>query len=228
MAGVEDGAAQIISIFKVADAPGASAIILCIAIPPHIFGRFTDNKVVGDAVVISFAVVTAILLFPLHVSCYVYFNSEEKYLALNVTAYRLVTLFRANSVKNAPDKIQVNGRESRVTDYLKRHAVKIFNNVSLTKITQLGDYGVKGVKGACAACVQNALTDAVYSVIADTGGRTRLKNYIVLNGEHENIVYYAKISGIINVLAVIKVTFVLITEKIYEHFKKAKTEYGSI
>lgn len=48
------------------------------------------------------------------------------------------------------------------------------------------------------------------------GGRTKLKNYIILNREHKNVVYYLKVSGAINLLALIKLILILITEKVHE------------
>lgn len=158
-----------------------------------------------------------ILLLPLHIDNYIYFNAEERYAGVNVTLYRLIRVFNANTVRNSPGKMQINGEDKKIdTSFLKSNGLKIFNNLTLTKVVQLGDYGIAGDGGAYAAVVQNAITQTVYSFIEANGGKTKLKNYIVLNREHSNVVCYAKISGVINLLAVIKLILILITEKLNE------------
>lgn len=171
----------------------------------------------NDAIVISAAAVTALLLFPLHIDNYLYINADEKYAGLNITLYRIFKIFNANTVKNSIDRMQVNGKDKKIDkSFIRSKALKIYNNLSITKIIQLGDYGVAANKGAYAAVIQNALTQTAYSFAVLNGGRVKLKNYIILNKEHGNVVYYAKISGVINMLAVLKIIFILLTEKLNE------------
>lgn len=161
--------------------------------------------------------VFALLLFPVHINNYIYFNSAERYAALNITLFRIFGVFNANTVKNSPDKMQINGREAKIDkNFFKSNLFKIFNNLTVTKVVQLGDYGIAGDGGAYAAVAQNAITGAAYAFIEMNDGRTRLKNYIILNREHKNVVYYLKVSGAINLLALIKLILILITEKVHE------------
>ena len=113
----------------------------------------------NDAIVISAAVATALLLFPLHLDNYLYINVDEKYAGLNITLYRIFKIFNANTVKNSIDRMQVNGKDKKIDkSFIRSKALKIYNNLSITKIIQLGDYGVAANKGAYAAVIQNALT----------------------------------------------------------------------
>ena len=183
----------------------------------NIFTQFTDNNGVNSACVIAVATVLLVLLFPVHVDNYVYFNVKERYLSANVTLYRLLRVFNVNTVKNSIDKMQINGKDKEIdASFLKSNILKIYNNLTLTKIIQLGDYGIAKDGGAYAAVLQNALSQTVYSFVNLNGGRTKLKNYIVLNREHDNIIYYAKVSGVINLIAITKIILILLVGKLNE------------
>lgn len=183
----------------------------------NIFTQFTDNNGVNSACVIAVATILLVLLFPVHVDNYVYFNVKERYLSANVTLYRLLRVFNVNTVKNSIDKMQINGKDKEIdASFLKSNILKIYNNLTLTKIIQLGDYGIAKDGGAYAAVLQNALSQTVYSFVNLNGGRTKLKNYIVLNREHDNIIYYAKVSGVINLIAITKIILILLVGKLNE------------
>lgn len=182
----------------------------------YILRPFTDNKVV-QTVPYLVAAALALLLFPLRLDNYIYINKDERYLSLNVALYRIIRIFSLNTVKNSPDKMSVNGRDKRIdSSFLKSNALKIFNNLTLLKVIELGDYGTAGEVGAYAAAAQNALCGALFSFIRGNGGKTKLRNYIILNQEHSNVLQYVKISGVINALGAIKLLIILFAEKLHE------------
>lgn len=156
-----------------------------------------------------------IAVFPIHIFNYVYVNTDEKYASVNVSAYRIIRILNVNTVKNSFDKMQVNGKEKKVNlNLVQKNSYKIFNNLCLTKIIQLSDFGLLNQNHAYVAFVQNALTTAVYSFIKANGGRTKLKNYTVINLSHDSINYYLKVVGIINVIVISKLIFILLLEKL--------------
>lgn len=172
----------------------------------------------NNALSVVIFIVFVTVLFPLHVDNYIYINSSDHYAGVNVLLYRFIRVFNINTIKDSFDKMQINGKDKKidadVAGVLKSNALKIYNNITFTKIVQLGDYGIASNGGAYAAAAQHALTQVIYSFVVLNGGRSKLKNYIVLNKEHDNIIYYAKISGVINLLSIMKIILILIMEKI--------------
>jgi large-conductance mechanosensitive channel len=61
---------------------------------------------------------------------------------------------------------------------------------------------------------QTFLSNKIYDFIEANGGKTKLKNYAVLNFTHDKVNYYLKLVGVINLLTIAKIIFILITEKI--------------
>lgn len=176
----------------------------------------------NDLLVYLSAIGFFISVFPLHFANYVYVNSAEKYAGLNVTLYSVIRVFNVNTVKNSVNKMQINGKEKQVSpSVVNKNAVKIFNRLCLTKIIQLTDVGMRNQNNGYIALAQSALTQAVYAFVRVNGGRTKLRNYIVLNEEHGDIVYYMKFVGIINLIAVSKIITLLIMEK-FNELKKQK------
>lgn len=172
---------------------------------------------VSNVLVILTAVVFSVFLFPVHIYNYVYVNSNDGYASVNVSAYRLIRILNVNTIKNSPDKMQINGKDKDLDKSLINvNFIKIYNNLCLTKIIQLSDFGIRSEKGAYFALLQNALSQALYAFVKINGGRTKLKNYTVLNEEHDNVLYYAKVVGVINLLTVSKIMLMLILEKINE------------
>lgn len=160
----------------------------------------------------------ALALFPLHVYNYIYVNSAEKYASVNVGIYGKFNLFNVNSVKDSPTKMQVNGKDKELkAGPIKASAYKIFNSVCIYKIVQLTDFGLKNDQNAYVALAQNGLTTALYKFIQCNGHYAKLRNYTVLNAEHEYINYYAKAVTIINLFVVGKIFLILIMEKLNEH-----------
>lgn len=158
-----------------------------------------------------------ISVFPIYVYNYVYINTEEKYASVNVTFYRFIKLFNMNTVKDKPNEMQINGKSKKVnSDLLKINYYRMFNQVCVYKVIQLSDFGLVNTNNAYAALTQSALTTAVYKFLQINGNYTKLRNYIVLNEEHSDIRYYAKVVTIINLLVIAKIILIFIMEKIYE------------
>lgn len=157
-------------------------------------------------------------VFPVHIYNYVYVNTNEKYASVNVCAFRFIRLFNANTVKDSPRKMQVNGKEKDINlSAVKKNALKIFNNLCITRIVQLEDFGMQSEYNAYAAILHSVATNALYAFVRINGGRTKLRNYTVLNMEHGYINYYMKAVGVINLMTVAKILFVLFTEKLNEN-----------
>ena len=154
----------------------------------------------------------ALSLFPVHLYNYIYVNSEEKYAGLNIGVYGLINFFNANTVKNKPGEMQINKKFD--LKKVKFSAYKIFNSLCIFKIVQLGDYGIKKPSNAYIAFAQNTLTTAIYKFIQINGHYAKLRNYSVLNYEHEDIRYYCKLVTILNMFVVGKILFILLLEKL--------------
>ena len=170
----------------------------------------------NEAMIYLSAIGFALTLFPVHLYNYIYVNTEDKYFSINVCAYRFLRFFNANSVKNKPGEMEINGKSKKFDlKDIKFSAYKIFNSLCIFKIVQLGDYGLLGQKSANIALVQNALTTAIYKFIQINGNYAKLRNYTVLNQEHGYIRYYCKAVTIINSFVVGKIIFILIMEKLH-------------
>ena len=173
----------------------------------------TDNICVSEALVYISAIMFLIAVFPVHVLGYVYISSAEKYASINVTAYRLFTVLNVNTERppESNNKKEDGGKLMTPSNWLE-----MFNNLCITKIVQLGDYGLQNSDNAYVALANAAVTDAVYTFVKVNGGRTKLKNYSVLNYEHSNVNYYLKLAGIINVITLLKLIAIFYWGKINE------------
>lgn len=171
----------------------------------------------NEAMVYMTAIGFALTLFPVHLYNYIYVNSEEKYAGLNVGFFRFFTFFNANTVKDKPTEMEINGKSKKINlKVVRRSAYKIFNSLCIFKIVQLGDYGLQKDGNAYAALAQNALTTAIYKFIQINGNYAKLRNYAVLNMEHGYVRFYMKAVTIVNSLVVGKIILILIWEKLNE------------
>lgn len=170
----------------------------------------------SEALVYISAIAFLIAVFPVHVLCYVYVSSGEKYASINVTLYRLITILNFNTDKLP--KRGGNDEDEKDKDKLMTPVnwLKIFNNLCITKIVQLGDYGLQNPDNAYVALANDAATNAVYTFVKINGGKTKLKNYSVLNYEHDNVNYYLKLAGVINVITLLKLLTIFYWGKINE------------
>lgn len=176
----------------------------------------TDNIYVSEALVYISAIAFLIAVFPVHVTSYVYISTAEKYASINVTLYRLITILNANTEK--PPKPNGSEEDEKDKDKLMTppNWLKIFNSLCITKIVQLGDYGLQNPDNAYIALANSAVTETVYAFVKINGGRTKLKNYSVLNYEHDNVNYYLKLAGVINIITLLKLLIIFYWGKINE------------
>lgn len=178
----------------------------------------TDNIYVSEALIYISAITFFIAVFPVHVFIYVYASTAEKYASVNVTIYRLFTILNVNTERppksdDTEKDDKENGNDKLMTP---PNWLKIFNNLCLTKIVQLGDYGIQNSDNACVALANAAVTNVAYTFVKVNGGKTKLKNYSILNYEHNNINYYLKLAGIINVITLLKLLAIFYWGKINE------------
>ena len=184
---------------------------------PYIKFCVTNNNYMNEAMVYLSAVGFALTLFPVHLYNYIYVNSENKYASLNIGVYKMFNFFNANTVKDKPGEMQVNGKSKKMDmRNVKSSAYKIFNTLCIYKIVQLGDYGVKEQKNAYVALAQSAFTTAIYKFIQINGNYSKLRNYTVLNEESDNVRYYCKAVTILNFVVVGKIILILLLEKLNE------------
>lgn len=174
----------------------------------------------NEAIIYLAAAGFMISIFPVHVFNYVYVNTEDKYVSVNVTAYRFIRLLNLNSVKNNPAEMQVNGKNKKLSlNILKVNLYRIFNQLCIFKIIQLCDFGIKNPNNAYAALAQNGVTTAIYKFLQMNGNYTKLRNYIVLNEVHCSVRYYAKAVAIINLTVLFKMFLIYLMEKAYNELK---------
>ena len=174
-----------------------------------------------DAMVYLSAIGFALTIFPVHLYNYIYLNTEQKYAGINIGIYRFINFFNANTVKDKPGEMQVNGKSKKVDIAKIRYsAYKIFNSLCLYKIIQLGDFGIREQNNAYVALAQNALTMAIYKFIQINENYTKLRNYTVFNEEHDYVRYYCKAVTIINLFVAGKIFLILIMEKIHAKNKE--------
>ena len=170
----------------------------------------------NDVLVYASAILFILAVFPVHVANYVYVSSAEKYASVNVTLYRLFTVLNFNTEKKPEPDDGKDGDSNGGKLMTPVNWLEIFNNLCITKIVQLGDYGLQNPDNAYIALANFAVTDAVYTFVKLNGGKTKLKNYSVLNYEHPHVNYYLKLTGVINLITLAKLFTIFIWGKINE------------
>lgn len=175
----------------------------------------------SEALVYISAIVFLIAVFPVHIIGYVYVSSAEKYASVNVTLYRLFTILNFNTEKppEQDDKDKDEDKDDGKSKNLMtpQNWLKIFNKLCITKIVQLGDYGLQNTDNAYVALANKTLTDAVYTFVKVNDGKTKLKNFSVLNYEHADVNYYLKLAGVINIITLTRLIITFIWGKINEN-----------
>ncbi len=174
----------------------------------------TNNIFVNNALVYFSAIAFFMAIFPVHVFNYVYASTAEKYAGINITVYRLFTVLNLNTAQNPLRKDKDDKSDTKIVT--PSNWLTLFNNLCITKIVQLGDYGLQNPDNAYVALANNAVTNAVYTFVELNGGKTKLKNYAVLNFEHGQVNYYLKLAGVINVITLLKLFTVFYWGKINE------------
>lgn len=183
----------------------------------------------SEALVYMSAIGFFLAVFPIHVFNYVYLSTTQPYASVNISMFRLIPVFNINTVKNSVTKMSVNGKEKQIsTQFISKNALKIFNNLCITKIVQLSDFGIMNQANVYIAFAQNCLTQAIYAFVRVNGGRVKLRNYTLLNYEHENITYYLKLVGVLNLIVVGKIITILLWEKLNELKNQKITKKQSV
>ncbi len=161
------------------------------------------------------AAIAALSVFPVYVTNYVYADSEEKYVSVNICLFRYIGVFNANTVKDNPMSMQINGKSRNIdVGIIRANIPGIISRIHINKIVQLGDYGIKNDGGAYAAVVQSVASDFIYKLLQINGSHAKLRNYAVLNECTAGVRYYAKIVTVINAVTICNIIFYLITEKL--------------
>lgn len=157
-----------------------------------------------------------VCVLPVYVSVYAYADTHNKFASANFRLYRVFKFLDMNTEEDG--RIMINGKNASVNPVIAVRDGKIaFDNLCIFKIIQLSDFGLASERGAYAALIQSALTFPLYSYIKNKGSKCKLKNYIVLNAEHDGIIYSAKIVSVINLLVAFKILFILFLERIDEN-----------
>lgn len=163
-------------------------------------------------------------VFPIHIYNYLYLNTASKYASINAGIYK-INFFNANTIENNPREMQVNGKKKKIDpSTLSINFYKLFNQLCIYKIVQLGDYGMQNPNNAYVVLAQNAFTTAIYKFLQMNGNYGKLRNYTVLNEEHSDIRYYAKAVTVVNILVIAKIFIIFMLEKLNE--RKNQKEQG--
>lgn len=158
----------------------------------------------------------ALTIFPFHIYNYVYINTAEKYASLNVGLFKF-NLYNANTVKNKLNFMSVNGREKKMDqNMLKVNFYRLFNQLCIYKVVQLGDFGVEKSANAYGLLAQYAATTTLYKLLQINGNYCKLRNYTIVNNEHDFVRYYAKMVTIVNLWVVSKIFIIYLMEKLNE------------
>lgn len=172
------------------------------------------------------AALFALMIFPIHIYNYVYINTAEKYASINIGVYKF-NFFNANTVKNKLNVVSVNGKDKEMDGgMLKVNFYRLFNQLCIYKIVQLGDFGVDNPSNAYALLAQYAATTALYKLIQINGNYCKLRNYTIVNSEHDCVRYYAKAVTIVNLWVVSKIFLIFLMEKLNERKIKKKQRQG--
>lgn len=151
-----------------------------------------------------------IYIFPVHVYTYVYVTTQKGYINLNVSLFKFIPLYKGHfklkpSFKDIKPLFKNDGG---LKLKYPSHYIDLYNKLCITKIIQVGDFGIQNEDNVYLALAQNSLTQALYTFVKVNGGRTKLKNYVVLNNEHDYISYCLKLVGVINLIVLIRVFIV--------------------
>ena len=178
----------------------------------------------NEALVYLGALGFTIFIFPIHINNYIYINTGLKYASLNIGIFKF-NFYNVNTVKDSFSEMQINGKSKKVdAKKLNVSLYKIFNQLCIYKIVQLGDFGVKKDANVYAALVQNCFATAIYKFIQINGNYCKLRNYTIFNEDHSEIRFYAKTVTILNLSVIAKIIFIIIMEKMYAF--KTKKEQG--
>lgn len=174
----------------------------------------------NQAIVYITAAAFFLYVFPVHVFSYVYVSTKDNYLSLNVSLFRLIPLFNFNTenklkIKNK-NKDEEKGKDNGLKLRYPSHYLELYNKLCLTKIVQVSDFGIQSHANVYALLAQHMATQGVYSFVKINGGRTKLRNYVVINNEHNYINYYLKLVGVINLLVLLRLVIIYLWSRLNE------------
>ncbi|MGN1060365.1 MAG: hypothetical protein ACI4QN_01395 [Candidatus Coproplasma sp.] len=159
----------------------------------------------SEALIYVSAFAFALYIFPVHVYSYVYLTTQKGYASVSVSLFRLIPLYKGvNELKLDEKSLVDSANDGGGKLKYPRHYVDLYNKLCITKIVQVSDFGVQNQSNAYAALAQHAFTQALYSFVRINGGRTKLRNYVVINGEHGYVNYCLKLVGVINLMGLIR------------------------
>lgn len=168
-----------------------------------------------------------ITVFPVHVFNYVFISSMNGTMEINVSLYRLIPVIKLSTETNLKHKIKNTIKSKKDGDDKIPETLNIleaYNKLCITKIVQLTDFGVKNQANVYAALAQNALTNALYCFVKANGGITKLRNFTILNCEHDKVNYYLKVAGVINFVTLSRLFIIYLWSKINERKIKKNAE----
>ena len=167
--------------------------------------KITDNNYVNVALIYVAAIAFILYIFPVHVFSYVFVTTQNNYANVNVSLFRLIPLYKdTNKLQFDLGSFFNLQNDGEVKLKYPSHYVELYNKLCITKIVQVGDFGIQNPNNAYIALAQHSLTQAVYSFVKINGGKTKLRNFVVLNGEHGYVNYYLKVVGVINLMSLIR------------------------
>lgn len=179
--------------------------------------QITDNNYVNEAIVYISAIAFFIYVFPVHVFSYVYVSTQDNYFNLNVSLFRLIPLFNFNSKKSFKIRNDYDdGEDSALKLKYPSHYLDLYNKLCITKIVQVADFGIQKQSNVYALLAQHMVTQGVYSFVKINGGKTKLRNYVVINNEHGYINYYLKLVGVINLMVLLRLIIIYFWSKLNE------------
>lgn len=159
----------------------------------------------------------ALLIFPFHLVNYIYLSTADKYASYNLTMYRFLSLFNANTIENKPQLMSINGKEIPID--IRSFNIKYFElirKLCIVKVVQLEDFGINSEINACIAVFQNVMTQTVYELLNYADKGIKLKNYIILNCDGDSITYYLKAVNVANIISAAGIFLYIIRGKLNE------------
>ncbi|MGN0812753.1 MAG: hypothetical protein ACI4MQ_04495 [Candidatus Coproplasma sp.] len=164
----------------------------------------------SEAIIYVSAIAFALYIFPVYVFSYVYVTTQKNYASINISLFKLIPLYKGiNELKlNLNEILNLLGDDGGLKLKFPSHYVDLYNKLCITKIIQVCDFGLQNQGNAYAALAQHSLTQAAYTFVKVNGGKTKLKNYVVLNAEHGHINYCLKLVGVINLMALLRLFIV--------------------
>lgn len=182
----------------------------------HKRSGITDNICVENFIVYGCTALFAAALLPVYVSVYAFADSSEKFASTNFCVYRFIRFLNVNTEEGGA--VKVNGKDMKINPLIAARDAKVaFDNLCVFKIIQLSDFGLLNQANAYAALGQSAVTFPLYSYIAKRGSSCKLKNYVILNFEHGDIFYTAKVVSVLNIVTALKIIFLLLRERTDEN-----------